>query len=61
MNQSFRSARGSLNELMIPQALSGAEMALFDAGYRFELGSGVVAAQRFLLDETKALPLKPVA
>ncbi|MEZ5930739.1 MAG: aminotransferase class V-fold PLP-dependent enzyme [Alphaproteobacteria bacterium] len=49
---------GSLNELMILQALAGTEMALRDAGYQVELGSGVAAAQRYLLDVNTPV-LKP--
>jgi alanine-glyoxylate transaminase/serine-glyoxylate transaminase/serine-pyruvate transaminase len=44
---------GSLNELMVLQALSGSEMALRDAGYQVELGAGVAAAQAYLLDAKK--------
>lgn len=36
---------GSLNELMVLQALAGTEMALLDAGIAIEPGSGVAAAQ----------------
>ncbi len=36
---------GDLNELMLLGALSGAEMAMRDAGIRIEPGSGVAAAQ----------------
>ena len=38
---------------MVLQALSGSEMALRDAGYQVELGSGVAAAQAYLLDAKK--------
>jgi alanine-glyoxylate transaminase/serine-glyoxylate transaminase/serine-pyruvate transaminase len=44
---------GSLNELMVLQALAGTEMALRDAGYNFALGSGVAAAQAYLLEAQK--------
>ncbi|MEL6478553.1 MAG: serine--glyoxylate aminotransferase, partial [Pseudomonadota bacterium] len=36
---------GWLNELMVMQALTGAEMAMKDVGVNIELGSGVAAAQ----------------
>ena len=36
---------GDLNELMVLQALAGAEMAMKDLGIAVELGSGVAAAQ----------------
>jgi len=36
---------GSLNELMVLSALSGAEMAMRDLGIQVEAGSGVAAAQ----------------
>ena len=39
---------GALNELMVLQALAGAEMALHDFDAGIELGSGVAAAQRYL-------------
>ncbi|MEM9332652.1 MAG: aminotransferase class V-fold PLP-dependent enzyme [Pseudomonadota bacterium] len=40
---------GDLNEIMILQALAGAEMAMADCGVEIELGSGVAAAQaRFI-------------
>ncbi|MEO0730848.1 MAG: serine--glyoxylate aminotransferase, partial [Pseudomonadota bacterium] len=35
---------GSLNELMVLQAISGAELAMRDVGIAFEPGSGVGAA-----------------
>ncbi|MEM0943030.1 MAG: aminotransferase class V-fold PLP-dependent enzyme, partial [Pseudomonadota bacterium] len=38
---------GWLNELMVMQALTGAEMAMKDVGLPIELGSGVAAAQAF--------------
>ncbi|MEM6934732.1 MAG: serine--glyoxylate aminotransferase, partial [Pseudomonadota bacterium] len=38
---------GWLNELMVMQALTGAEMAMKDVGIPVELGSGVAAAQNF--------------
>jgi alanine-glyoxylate transaminase / serine-glyoxylate transaminase / serine-pyruvate transaminase len=37
---------GDLNDLMVLGALSGAEMAMNDAGIDIQLGSGVAAAQR---------------
>ncbi len=49
---------GSLNELMVLQALAGSEMALRDAGYQVELGSGVAAAQSYLLQDA-AKPMMP--
>ena len=39
---------GSLNELMVLQALAGTEMALLDTGISIEAGSGVAAAQTLL-------------
>ncbi len=36
---------GDLNEIMVLQALAGAEMAMHDCGMAIELGSGVAAAQ----------------
>lgn len=39
---------GALNELMVLQALAGAEMALKDCDAPIELGSGVAAAQAYL-------------
>lgn len=36
---------GDLNEIMVLQALAGAEMAMVDCGTPIELGSGVAAAQ----------------
>lgn len=39
---------GSLNELMVLQALAGSEMALLDAGIAIEAGSGVAAAETLL-------------
>ncbi|MEM7509162.1 MAG: aminotransferase class V-fold PLP-dependent enzyme [Pseudomonadota bacterium] len=38
---------GWLNELMVMQALTGAEMAMKDVGIPIELGSGVAAAQSY--------------
>jgi len=38
---------GDLNELMLLGALSGAEMAMLDAGVTIEPGSGVAAAQNY--------------
>ena len=38
---------GDLNELMLLGALSGAEMAMLDAGVKIEPGSGVAAAQEY--------------
>ena len=39
---------GALNELMVLQALAGAEMALHDFDAGIQLGSGVAAAQAYL-------------
>ena len=36
---------GNLNEIMVLQALAGAEMAMRECGENVELGSGVAAAQ----------------
>ncbi len=42
---------GDLNEIMVLQALAGAEMAMRECGIKVELGSGVAAAQtQFLAD-----------
>jgi len=49
---------GWLNELMVLQALAGAEMALRDAGYKIELGSGVAAAQHYFGETQAAANLK---
>ena len=38
---------GDCNELMLMQALGGAEMAMLDCGLPVEPGSGIAAAQRF--------------
>ena len=38
---------GDLNELMLLGALSGAEMAMLDAGVKIAPGSGVAAAQEY--------------
>lgn len=40
---------GNLNEIMVLQALAGAEMAMRDCGINIELGSGVAAAQATLI------------
>lgn len=42
---------GDLNEIMILQALAGAEMAMRDCGISIELGSGVAAAQATFIDK----------
>jgi len=52
---------GSLNELMVLQALAGTEMALVDAGYNAEFGSGVAAAQRYLIESAAKPELRPAA
>ncbi len=46
---------GDLNEWMVLSALAGAELALADFGVPVELGSGVAAAQRWLLEQRAAL------
>lgn len=46
---------GDLNEWMILSALAGAELALRDFGVPVELGSGVAAAQSWLLEKPAAL------
>ena len=51
---------GSLNELMVLQALAGTEMALRDAGYNVELGSGVAAAQKALLEKKPCSRLRQI-
>jgi alanine-glyoxylate transaminase/serine-glyoxylate transaminase/serine-pyruvate transaminase len=40
---------GNLNEIMVLQALAGAEMAMHDCGIQIELGAGVAAAQETFL------------
>ena len=45
---------GDLNEIMILQALAGAEMAMRDCGVNIELGSGVAAAQETFIIEADA-------
>ena len=45
---------GDLNELMCLAALSGAEMAMRDAGIPIVLGSGVAAAQAFYTSDGQA-------
>ncbi|MEM9279924.1 MAG: aminotransferase class V-fold PLP-dependent enzyme [Pseudomonadota bacterium] len=42
---------GDLNEIMVLQALAGAEMAMRDCGVDIELGSGVAAAQSLFIAE----------
>ena len=51
---------GDLNEIMVLQALAGAEMALVDCGAMIELGSGVAAAQSEFV-QSKAPELQQVA
>ncbi len=47
---------GDLNEIMVLQALAGAEMAMRDCGVDIELGSGVAAAQRtFIMKQEDTL------
>jgi len=41
---------GDLNEIMVLQALAGAEMAMRECGVKVELGSGVAAAQEQFID-----------
>ena len=41
---------GDLNEIMVLQALAGAEMAMHECGVKVELGSGVAAAQRQFIE-----------
>ncbi len=52
---------GYLNELMVFSALGGVEMALRDAGIKFEAGSGVGAAVAHYSETAQALPLDKVA
>ena len=52
---------GWLNELMVLQALAGSEMALRDAGYQVELGSGVAAAQQYFFETQATRDLKSAA
>lgn len=42
---------GDLNEIMVLQALAGAEMAMHDCGIAVELGSGVAAAQSTFVEQ----------
>ena len=47
---------GNMNEIMVLQALAGAELAMKDCGIQIELGSGVAAAQEtFLLNNRVSL------
>jgi len=46
---------GDLNEIMVVQALAGAEMAMRDCGINIELGSGVAAAQETFINKDAAL------
>ena len=48
---------GWMNELMVLQALAGAEMAMRDAGISFEPGSGVGAAVAYFSDRPEALSI----
>ena len=48
---------GNLNELMLLQALSGAEMAMRDLGIPVEAGSGVAAAQEYYRSTAKPVAL----
>ena len=50
---------GDLNEIMVLQALAGAEIAMRDCGINIELGSGVAAAQEIFI--TEAANLKSIA
>ncbi len=45
---------GDLNEIMVLQALAGAEMAMHDCGIKIELGSGVAAAQKTFINNHAA-------
>ncbi|MEM7176869.1 MAG: aminotransferase class V-fold PLP-dependent enzyme [Pseudomonadota bacterium] len=49
---------GWLNELMLMQALTGAEMAMRDVGVPIELGSGVAAAQSFYMSADEGALVK---
>ncbi len=54
MGHGFRiSHMGDMNELMLIVPLSGAEMSMRDLGLDIELGSGVAAAQNYLLSTAK--------
>ncbi len=46
---------GWLNEIMIMQALGGAELAMHDVGIKFEPGAGVGAAVRYLSRSGEAM------
>ena len=48
---------GNLNELMLLQALSGAEMSMRDLGIPVEAGSGVAAAQEYYRSTAKPVAL----
>ncbi|MGF1611415.1 MAG: L-aspartate--glyoxylate aminotransferase BhcA [Kiloniellales bacterium] len=48
---------GSLNDLMLLQALAGAEMAMRDLGIDVEAGSGVAAAQEYYRKTAKPVDL----
>jgi len=52
--QAFRIGHlGDMNELMILTPITGAEMAMKDLKYPFQLGSGVAAAQEYLRSTAK--------
>lgn len=48
---------GWLNETMVLQVLGGVEMAMLDAGIKFESGSGVGAAVQYYVESRQALKL----
>jgi len=52
---------GSLNELMVLQAIAGAEMAMADAGIDVTFGSGVAAAQKKLAASRGTTPMRAAA
>ena len=52
---------GWQNELMLLQAIAGAEMAMRDSGIMVEPGSGVAAAQEFYREAYAPVASKPVA
>eukprot|EP00899_Mesostigma_viride_P022323 jgi/Mesvir1/3275/Mv16407-RA.1 len=57
MGKAFRIGHlGNLNELQILAAISGAEMAMLEAGLNITLGSGVAAAQQVFMASTPWIP-----
>ena len=49
---------GNMNELMLASALSGAEMAMVDAGMDIKMGSGVSKALEYWQKTIKVIPTR---